>query len=207
MSVLNTFVQHFGFDNFTDFSNSMIHAKFLILTIPTSLFTFGFVEKYLGLTPAIFFAFFVLAVLELVTGLVASRARGEKWESRKFSRFGLKILVWLCLIMVAFSFKEGYETERGLQAGMIFQIFHWLHGVLIVYISFEYLISILENFSRITGKSNNKLITILKKKFDQFLGAADEYTTPKGTKDPLKEEKTPSERIKNPKEVTTSKEK
>ena len=136
-------MSNFGFTDFADFFSSMVHAKLLFLTIPSSFLFFTFIEQWLGITSAIFMAFMVMAVLELITGLWGARAKGQRWSSKKFSRFGLKILVWLSLIMVAHSFASSYVDLAGIQNYIIYQIFYWLHGVLVVYISFEYVISIL----------------------------------------------------------------
>lgn len=175
-SFLNYFVGHFGFDNAADFFNSLIHSKLLLITVPMSAAVYAFVEQWFGFSAAIFISFVVMATVELVTGLWGAKAKGIKIESRKFGRFGLKLLVWLSLIMVANSFATSYADLEGFQNGLIYQIFSWLHGVLLVYISFEYLISILENLGKITGKSQNRLIAFLNKKMDGFFGVADEQT-------------------------------
>lgn len=176
--IVDTVVVNFGFDSIGDFMSSMVHAKLLLWTLPSSVVLFAFVEQWLGITSAIFIAFGVMAIMELITGLVSAKKQGHKWSSRKFSRFGLKILVWLSLIMVANSFKISYEELEGLQNYLIYQMFNWIHGVLVVYVSLEYMISILENFSKITGKKENKFLGFLKKKLDQILGVADEMTNP-----------------------------
>lgn len=171
-SSFNWLVTHFGFNSLTDFINSMVHTKLLILTIPSSAILFGFVEKWFGFSAAIFLSFIILAIVELVTGLFGAKAKGQKIESRKFGRFGLKILVWLTLMLVANSFAMSYADKLGVQAGLIYQLFSWLHGTLVVYVSFEYLISILENLAKITGKSNNRLLAFLNYKLDQWFGQA-----------------------------------
>ena len=53
---------------------------------------------------------------------------------------------------------------------LIYQVFSWFHGVLMVYVSFEYIISILENLGKITGKTNNRLIKFLNTRLDKVLG-------------------------------------
>lgn len=174
----NYIVSNFGFNDINDFLGSMIHYKLLFLTLPSSFFIFTFIEQWLGVTSAIFGSFVVGAIMELVTGLIAARVKRERWSSHKFSRFGLKILVWLSLIFVANSWKMSFQDLEGVQNWMTYQLFNWFHGVLTIYVSLEYIISILENYSVITGKSTSKLTNFLKKKFDQFLGAADAATTP-----------------------------
>lgn len=169
---------NFGFSDFHDFFNSLVHTKLLLFTFPLSIAIFGLVEKWLGLSSAIFVSFGVTAGVELITGLVGARAQKKKLSSRKFSRFGLKILVWMSLILMANSFKTTYEGLEGLQNIIIFQMFYWIHGTLVVYICMEYMISILENFGKITGKGDNKLLGFLKKKLDQWFETADEMSDP-----------------------------
>lgn len=177
-NICNYIVSNFGFIDIADFVSSMIHSKLLFLTIPSSVFIFTLIEQWLGVTSAIFTSFLVGATMELITGLWAARVKGQKWSSHKFSRFGLKILVWLSLIFVVNSWKVSYADVQGLQGWIIFQLFTWFHGVLTVYVALEYIISVLENYSAITGKSTSKLTNFLKRKFDQLLGAADAATTP-----------------------------
>ena len=171
-------VSDFGFNNLRDFYESMVHTKFLFLTLPTSIITFSVIQQWLGLSGAVFISFGVMAVMELITGLWGAKVTGTKLTSRKFSRFGLKILVWLSLILVANSFKISYQGLEGFQNLLIYQLFSWIHGVLVVYITMEYMISILENMGKINGETDNKLLTFLKKKLDQFLGAADNASDP-----------------------------
>lgn len=170
LNLCEQLVAHFGFDSLQDFINSMVHQKLLLFTLPTSLFVFGIIEKYFGITSAIFGAFVVLAVLELVTGIWGALAQKKKLKSKKVGRFGLKLLVWLSLIFVAHSFARSYDGLAGFQNILVFQIFSWFHGVLMVYVSFEYIISILENLGKITGKTNNRLINFLNKRLDKVLG-------------------------------------
>ena len=173
-NLMNYVCNTFGFSDFSnDFLNSLIHFKFLLFTLPSSVIIFGFVEKIFGISSAIFISFIALAVLELITGLTASRIKKIKWESKKIGRFGLKILVWLTLIGVAHSFVLGYEKLEGLQNVLIFNAFHWMHGIIVTYVAGEYFISVIENLSVISGKSNNKLLSAIKRKFDLFLGEAE----------------------------------
>lgn len=173
----NLIVSQFGFENVTEFMNSMIHTKMLFLTLPSSVLLYGLVTEWLGISSAVFISFGVMAVLELVTGLWGSLSMGKKWSSRKFSRFGLKILVWLCLIMVANSFKTSYENLDGLQNYLTFQLFTWLHGTFVIYITLEYMISILENWGKITGKPQSKLLVFLQSKLDKVLEISDDMTS------------------------------
>jgi hypothetical protein len=121
--------------------------------------------------------FVVAAALELITGLWASRSKGLPWESRKASRFGLKIIVYLGLMLVINVFKLSFADASGFLNPIVNTIFYVLHTLVVVFVCFEYIISILENLSAITGKSNNKILTFIKKVFDRLLGYADTVIT------------------------------
>lgn len=165
----------FGFDGFDDFSKSLLHTNWLFLTIPFATIS-GLCNYWFGLNPATIFAFIALITLELATGLWASKIKKIKWESRKFSRFGLKILTWLTLISVINTLKHQYSPTL---TGDAFGV---LHSVIFVYVCLEYLLSVIENFGVITGKSYVGVIRLIRSKFpflpteeESFFGEHDRY--------------------------------
>ena len=173
---LNHFVSCFGFDHVSDFNDSIVHSKLLMLTLPLAAIS-GFVESFMGLHGLTVLAFVILVVLELVTGLVASKSRGEKIESHKFSRFGLKVFVWITLIFITHSLELEY-TDKDLMSTLTKGFFGWLHGALFVYITLEYLISVLENLGSLTNeKSKKTLITAIINKLNGLLGLEKENKT------------------------------
>lgn len=167
---LSNIVSQFGFSDFTDFANSMIHSKLLAFTFPSAALLYTLVESWFGFTAAVFTSFLLLAMLELISGVWAAKIRKEQIQSRKFGRFGFKLFVWLILIFVANSLKMSYYGKEDYSSLIIYQTFSWLHGVTIVYVAFEYIISVIENVSCIMGKPNNKLLNFLKKRMDKVLG-------------------------------------
>jgi len=185
---LDEFVSHFGFENVSDFFHSLVHPKLLLFTLPTTILgfsLFSFIEKWFGLSYMVFVAFIVALVLELVTGLAASVKRRVKISSRRFSRFGLKVMVWMGLMLITNSFQLSYVGQTDIVSKLTYNLFYFLHGFLVVYICIEYMISILENLSVITGQKENKFLNLLKKKVDQWIGFADDVTTPKLPKEKL----------------------
>lgn len=179
---LDEFVIHFGFSNLSEFYHSLVHPKLLFLTVPSTIIGFSlftFIEKWFGLSDMIIVAFLVALILELVTGLAASMVKGVRISSTRFSRFGLKVIVWLGLMLITNSFCQSYVGQSGILSAVTHKLFYWLHGTLVVYVCFEYMISILENLSVITGNKENKFLELLKKKLEQFLKFADDKTTPK----------------------------
>ena len=169
-NILSYIVKNFGFSDLSDFTCSLIHKNFLVGMVSLAGVS-SVLEGILGLQVLTILAFVVLVFLELVTGLLASHVRGEAIVSKKFSRFGLKMLVWLVLIFVINTLKLEYSGDGNfneLAKGLL----TWLHGTLFIYINLEYLISVLENLGVISGRNNEGLIKLIKKK---FFKSQDEY--------------------------------
>jgi hypothetical protein len=150
-------VNNFGYDNANEFFNSFIHTKILYITLPLTFITSLF-DIFFGLNILTIIAFIVLLMLELVTGLVASKIKKIKIESKKFSRFGIKLFTWLLLLFITNTFKTQYQND------MEFFYYRWLHSFVFMFVITEYLISVLENISVISGKSYKKLIKTIKQR-------------------------------------------
>jgi hypothetical protein len=134
--------------------------------------------------------FIIAAILELVTGLCASVVKGIPIVSRKFSRFGLKIFVWLGLLLVTNSFYLSYVDHQDVLSEISEYFFYTLHNILVIYIMTEYIISILENFSAINGKSDSILTTFIKSKRKQIFNYLDKSTSLQNEPEAGQEEKT-----------------
>jgi len=164
--ILTYLTNHFGFSDLNDFYTSLIHTNLLQITIPLGLLA-AIIEKFFGIYPLTLISFGILILLELVTGLLASRKKGLKIESKKFSRFGLKFGVWVTVFFIVQSLKLQYKDD----SEVVYGFYSWLHTFILGYVNMEYLISVLENISVITGKDNNPLVNSLKNKFDKIFGS------------------------------------
>lgn len=165
----NQIVCNFGFTCTGDFSNSIVHSKLMAITIPFAGVS-AIAETIFGLHSFTIMAFAVLVVLELLTGLIASKVRGEQIVSHKFGRFGLKVLVWMTLLYITNSMRLEYIDNDTNFGGLASTFFTWLHGTFFIYITIEYLISVLENLGVITGDSKRSLINTIINKLNSFLG-------------------------------------
>ena len=154
-------VSHFGFDTFHDFATSMIHFNLLKISAPVGV-CLGLMSSILGFADATSLAFFVMVLFELISGVTASVFEGKKIESRKFSRFGFKLLTWLVLMGVLNTFKSQYND------GVLGWMMNTMASSVVGYILFEYVLSIVENLERITGKSI-PLKKFLLDLFDKFI--------------------------------------
>lgn len=170
--VLNYIVETFGFTDWADYANSAFHGKQMGLFLSGSLMVSTLnaaIRDYLGLKPVLVCAIILLLVLELATGLMTiKRKEGEKFESKKFSRFSLKAFMWSAWIFIAYSFRDQF-IDTNLAA---FELFDWIHTGLLVYMFLEYLISVDENVAKITGKPNT-FLTIVITKLKSFLNIKD----------------------------------
>jgi hypothetical protein len=161
-------VTNFGFDDNNDFVGSIIHTNIMNITLPIAALSSLF-ENIFGLRYFTIVAFIILVTTELITGIIASRMRGETIESGKFSRFGLKITVWLILLYVTNTIKLEYNDYGNALGDLARALFVWLHGTLFIYITMEYFISVLENIGSISGKEKKSLIDSIINKLTNFM--------------------------------------
>jgi hypothetical protein len=169
-NLFNYIVTNFGFSNSSDFLSSFLHVNHLSITIPIVGIS-SILEKYFGLSHLTIISFGLLISLELITGLISAKIKKIKLESRKFSRFGLKILIWFSLIFITNTLMLEYKGHQDTASSIAYTIFSWLHTFLFIYINMEYLISVLENLGVITGnkKDTNNIIKMIKDKVFNIL--------------------------------------
>ena len=161
---LNYIVTNFGFTCTSDFGSSLIHKNWVLGLIPLAGLS-SVIETMFGLQGLTVLAFVVLVILELLTGLIASKVKGDPIVSKKFGRFGLKMLVWLTLMFIINMLKKEYVDSEGNFSDLAAGLFTWLHGTLFIYVNLEYLISVLENLGVISGSNNDGLIKQIRNKF------------------------------------------
>lgn len=171
---LHFFVTTFGFNDTSDFLSSIVNLKLLLFSIPAAIIWASTICLYFGFTPLVFISFGILALLEILTGVFAAK-KLEIIQKNKFSRFGLKIFVYMCLFFVTNSFSESYNTY-GFYNQLLYMTFYSIHVTLVSFVSIEYLISIIENISIITGGKNNKMLSFLKHKRDKIFDIAKDNT-------------------------------
>lgn len=170
--ILTYIVETFGFKDWSDYTNSIIHYKEAGIFLSSSLIVSTFnaaIRDYLGLKPVLVCAVILLLLLELGTGLMSISKKKEKFQSKKFSRFALKAFMWIAFIYILYSFREQFiDTNKA-----AFELFDWAHTGLLCYMCLEYLISVDENVAVITGKPNTFLQMVIKK-LKSFLNIKDE---------------------------------
>ena len=150
-------LEDYGWNSIYEFLQSLAPSlKFKNMTIGVLCLAgiSSLVAKYTGFDPAWFVWVFLAVFVELVSGLAASKIKAKKnkkkWklESWKFSRFALKVFIWMFL----FAFVGGMQlsfTKPDTIARVIAEIL--MYGVAFSFF-LEYGISIYENVRAINGK-------------------------------------------------------
>lgn len=162
----------FEFTGFDDFATSLIPSfKYglmaMIMTFSIPIAAVEYYSSYVfGLNLPAVVALIIVMIVELLSGLHASKVSGQKFSSSRFSRFTVKTACYLVLISVPYLFKMSYEQSgNGFAAGA----FDWLHVFLTVQIVAEHVLSILENLAIIQGKPKTYWIDKIKSKLDSLL--------------------------------------
>lgn len=158
----------FEYDSLEHLGQSLTPSiKYSLTYFTASLACMGAgIKQLLGIGDAAFVALCVIMLAELISGLVASRIRGEKLSSIRWSRFGLKLGLWFIVLYVAHKIGMDFR-ERGSETVAV--LVDWTHTALILNIFFEYLLSVLENISVISGKSNDCLIEKIRERIQNLL--------------------------------------
>lgn len=131
----------------------------------------AFFVQYLGISPALIPALVIILATELWTGIRASTKKGEKFESGKFSRFAIKLCVWMVLFYTAHSFMNEYRGQETLVQILAFTFFEVLKVFLMSLFLVENATSILENIAVLDGKPKAEYIDKIKDLFNAFFKA------------------------------------
>lgn len=138
------------------------------LTISLS-FLAAVVNEFIGIGPALGVAMLVAIIVETMTGIRASRSRGEKFQSFKFSRCVIKVLVWYSLLYFTNSFASDFAARAGVFNVLALLFFNFVFVVILTYFAVEYITSILENLAVIDGKPKDTLIKVIREQWSNLL--------------------------------------
>lgn len=141
----------FEYDTLADFIRSLLPSlKYQMMFTWASLAGIStLVQRLFGFDLLALSAFLAVVLVELISGIKASRIKKEPFSSIRLSRFTLKMSCYLVLIALPFLLSESFTIQGKTWAASIFS---WLHSFLIIHIVFENTISVLENLSVIEGK-------------------------------------------------------
>jgi hypothetical protein len=121
----------------------------------------GVVNYFFGITPALAIAMFVAVIVEVITGISASKKLGKKFESFRFSRCVIKIGIWLLILYIIHAFEIEYKDKTSVIQIAAYYFFQFAYVAALTGFLVEYLTSILENISVLQGKDKTELITAI----------------------------------------------
>ena len=173
MKFINYILQGFGYQNLSDFTHTVFKFAYvydlkMFLTVSIAL---GTVREFLvlstGLDIVFWLAFTFLIIAEWQTGLkVDMLKRGQKFQSRKFGRMILKIGVYITIITLLHNFAQ--STKRIAFEGFEINPFGWVFYVIVVAITFQTLISYLENLGNLGYKEAKGIAGIVLRKYNKW---------------------------------------
>ena len=171
LSFLTRFVQTYGYDDFSSFLLSIVPSAKYSLHIPAISLsaTVAIVSEFLGLTPVLALAMLVAISVEMLTGISASKKRGIKFESFRFSRCIIKLMIWLSLIYIIHAFYKECAAADILFIAAVGPIFFSIvKAFIMVWFCVEHVTSILENLSILDGKPKTALIEQIQNAWSNF---------------------------------------
>jgi hypothetical protein len=167
MSHIEKLLRTFEFENWSDLTSSLFPSvKYSLTAVAVSFSAFSVMTyKVVGLDVLASIAFVCIMVLEVLTGMLASKKMKVNTSSVKLSRFSLKMACYLVVLFVSNSFAESFKV-KGSNVG--FWFFDWLHIYLAIHIATENIISIIENWAIIEGKDKTYWIVKIQDKVNNL---------------------------------------
>lgn len=157
---MNKFLAAYDWHSFEEFVLSVfpsykyqLHGAVMAIS-----FLSGSVNYLFGVTPALAIAMLVAIVVEVWTGISASKRKGQQFESFRFSRCIIKILIWLAILYIIHAFKREFENSTNLIDLAAYGFFSFVFVAALTAFLVEYVTSILENVSVLKGKEKTALI-------------------------------------------------
>lgn len=161
MIALRKLLLSFEYATAGELLNSLLPStKYLITLLVVSLSAIVSSIDYLfGMNAIALFAFVMILMVELTSGLYASYVQSIPFSSSRFSRFLFKLAQYLFLLFGTHALMQSYaDHDKQIMSGL----FDWLNNYLVVHIMFENVISILENGAVIQGKPKGTWINGIK---------------------------------------------
>ncbi len=150
MNIIDKTLDNLGFENFNVFTDSTFHPKLMSLnfSLSTILATIGYYfEQFIGFEPLVGMTMIGLFLLELFTGVKASIREGNKFESKKFGRAWLKMVVYI--LMIGFANVLAVHVKVKPIFGVEFNYYEWLHYAFFNFVILNLFVSNIENATRL----------------------------------------------------------
>ena len=157
---ITKFLAAYDWASFEDFALSLfpsfkyqLHGLMIMISVISGIVNYSF-----GIQPALCVAMFLAVIVEVKTGIMASKKLGHKFESFKFSRCFIKIAIWLVILFIIHAFEKEYESRTNLIQLAAYGFFNFVYVVSLTGFLVEYLTSILENIAVLQNKPKTELI-------------------------------------------------
>ena len=170
LNTINYLLKGFGFVSVDDYCQSVCHAGLGLINIAKAGLILGtiaaFIEAFVGITPMAYLAFIMLVIFEFFTGVRASIKQGKKIESRKFGRMIVKLSTYTTVLGILNLLKVNLNVFSIM--GTTVNIYEWIHYVVLNMILIQLIISVIENLSRMGMMEANKILVVIKRKFEKW---------------------------------------
>lgn len=166
MKVLEYILDGFGFESFSDFFMSsfgfILNIKIIGFSVILSVIT-TIIYSLFGVSLPFLIAYFVLILFEWITGILASKKRGERHDSRKLGRMIFKISIYSVPLYIFNTFQK----EVNFPKIMNYEIdpFVWLYWTVVIVVIWQLFVSLLENLEHLNVRYATVLLKIINKKF------------------------------------------
>lgn len=160
---LDNIFKEVGFDSTHHFVESTIHPNSIKQATVLSLF-FGtlavWFENTFGILPIIGLCIVLLFLMEVFTGILASKKNNIGFKSKKFPAGFIKLGVYFVFIGIANMLQNNMPVKAIL--GYELDYYSFAHYVFLNFVIFQYMISNLENFETLGWNKNIPLLGKIK---------------------------------------------
>jgi hypothetical protein len=150
MKILDHVFQLSGYTDTSHFVNSAFHPNNLQLSATMSLIlsaTAYYFHSFFGISLPVGVALLILFLMELFTGIKASKKEGEKFKSEKFGKGWFKLFIYAMMISCSWLLSKHVPVKPFF--GWKFNVYDYLHYAFYNFVLLQLIISNLENFKRL----------------------------------------------------------
>lgn len=162
MKVIEELAKINGYDNAKHLVDSTFHPNCINASIAVSSVLASiayYFETIFGIVLPVGILVFLLFGLELFTGVKASKREGKGFSSAKFQKGWLKLFIYFVFIACT-NLAAKHIIIRPI-AGIVFDIYDWIHYAFYNYVIIQLFISNLENFVRLGWDDFSPIISKL----------------------------------------------
>jgi len=160
MKFLDHFFQISGYTDTTHFINSAFHPNNIQFSASVSLALSGvayYFNAIFGISVPVGIALLLLFLLELFTGIKASKKEGVSFKSELFGKGWLKLFIYMAMIAISWILSRNIPVVGFF--GLHFNVYQYLHYAFYNFVLLQLFISNLENFKRLGWNEYVPLLT------------------------------------------------